>query len=232
MSRDLQLTAFIQEEIATSDFSVSEQLFLSLLLVDNNQPDRSFFLYRLVSFVRGKDSYLPAAKDYGWGELLAAQELAGLTHIPLKACRAVELLWSGCSLKPIEDIPSLWRYDDEEKIFIHRKNRNYMKKTLNGPVIAVTEVHNFPNEQYRFFQGYSVPVSLVGQEYFLDPYKAPVNYYYTRHWNGRNDLKTYLAKGPREIPDGFTPETWLRTQREQKGIEERDHNAIFIGRVA
>lgn len=232
MSRDPQLTTFIQNEITASDFSDSERLFLSLLLVDNNQPDRSFFLYRLVSFVRGKDSYLPAAKDYAWGELLAAQELAGLPTLPLKLCRAVELLWSGCSLKPIEDIPALWRYDAEDKIFIHKRNRNYTKKTLNGPVMAMTEIHNFPNEHYSFYQGYSVPVSLVGQEYFLDPYKAPVNYYYTRHWNGRSDLKTYLAKGPREIPDGVTPETWLKTQREQKGIVERDHNAIFTGRVA
>lgn len=232
MSRDSNLNTFIQEEIETSDFDNACRVFLSLLLVDNNQLERCHFLHRFVGFFRGQDKYLPAAFDFAWGEVTAAQELAGLERVTLKLCRAVELLRGGCSLKPIEDLPELWKWSEELGCYYHVKNPSYKKNTPKGPVMTVTEVHYFPDEFYHHWQGYSKPESLVGQEYFLDPYKAPMRYYYTRAWSGKGDLKAYLAKGPRELPEGTSLDGWLKAQRERKGIEERDYDTIFARRVA
>lgn len=227
MYRDPSILAFIKEELETSPLTAAENTFLSLLLVDNPKFDECHFMHRFLRFLCGKDKYLEKAASFAWGEVNAAKELAGLEEVSFKLGRALELLYTGCSLKPIEDRPELWRWSEELEVYYHVKNRRYTRENLSAGIRADSEIHHFPSKDFHFWQGYGRSEEIFQHDYLLDPFKSPLNYYYTRHWDGKDDLVQYLRTGPRELPEGVSAEEWLVAQRERKGIPDRDYNAIF-----
>lgn len=227
MYRDPSILAFIKEELETSPLTEAENTFLTLLLVDNPKFDECHFMHRFLRFFRGKDKYLEKTAAFAWGEVNAAKDLAGLEEISAKLGRALELLYTGCSLKPIEDRPELWRWSEELEVYYHVKNRRYTRENLCAGIRADSEIHHFPSKDFHHWQGYGRTEEIFQHDYLLDPFKSPLNYYYTRHWDGKDDLVQYLRTGPRELPEGVCEREWLAAQRERKGIPDRDYNTIF-----
>lgn len=155
--------------------------------------------------------------------ILVAQKKAGLKELSPKLMRAVELLATGQSPRPLTNNPTDWKWSEYYKHYHHRGCHRMIRYELEGPIYKTDAVHNFPKPKYAYWQGYASTRMVRRNEFpinpLIDDHKV---FYYAEPWDGKGVVEDRIAKSTLlQFPEYAS--SWLALQRSnfQEEVEEQ-----------